>query len=556
MRVRLTNFIVSDVNNLSININKKAKNYFVIYIPHKPQKDSVVVSFSSSLRFKGINVELEVTPTEIQHPYLCIWWYAKEDGSDDTGYALQGTGYISLPQDIATMQKVMNFYVHDVSKSIASVLIDMTSAQFLPHIHEKREVKNGLELLQREITTCDEWLSERDQITETADDAGRWQTCSYTAPHPGRYIYLPMWVFAYGAWIAANTTRTKTLEHLLSLAIRRLNLTTSTIDSDLNEIMCEMATVIPLSLQYRPDKSGDQDTEQWISLAMHPNLDDAGMDCDDGAELALRVLYQMQALDDYGGNTLLEYVCKRSREYEFCMCVGTLFTDDQMVWHAFVMGFDAVWLRSRIEKRPEPGSFRPPLLLESTDYLTSDYSFESDFFSITKYDQQPIKQKDIHCKISSSMLKDADQYKHVIAAFTPQFVESHGIGTVFFTEKGSDGKLGASLCKLDAAKFYANTSVEIPLVVEQKGDRKDVLAAVQDLALYLPKAQELVVNKPLPRQVIPSNVSYIYHMKKKPRSDSSSSVLVQPLSLTNGIVMNEVVYVKALTTDMYIPNTH
>jgi hypothetical protein len=319
------------------------------------------------------------------------------------------------------------------------------------------------------------------------DVAPRWPECVFSAPHPSWKISLPMWMFAMQ--FEPDSCTEKQIVYLLKLALYRLRLHPDKVeDGQLREIFCEMASIYPLCMKYRLDHSGRRSIDQWVSLAAHPCPSRAGYDCEDGAELVLRMTRLIKSASS--DHPLLKRVQESVRDYEFCMCIGTLQLEKSVTWHAYVMGFERDWLLQldKTEKRMK----RMPLMIESTDYLTSDLEFSSPFCNGPYFKASPLldqaEEKGLQLKIPPPILVESKQYHHVAMAFTPQLIDEYGVPMVFFCEPDKMDTLGVTVfINMQDAQMVVPCRLA-------KDELKEVYDAAENMDLWIPRSRIMFGN--------------------------------------------------------------
>ena len=223
-----------------------------------------------------------------------------------------------------------------------------------------------------------------------------------------------MWIFLSGALRIDAFPSVEFLETLIQCAQYRLRCYS---DIDDLEIVCEAASLISLSSVYRADHQGNNtQIDQWLSPFWQPDISRAGMDCEDGTEATLRILWALSQSTSLGQSII------GNNQYELMFAIVTLELDTkECAYHAVVIGLDQEWFQDWIHNGH--ASSRIPLhrsfLIESTAYTTSVTNGSR---AANIYSKRWIPENNnVGCKLGSQN----HRYHHILTIFNPQWIEKY-----------------------------------------------------------------------------------------------------------------------------------
>lgn len=267
---------------------------------------------------------------------------------------------------------------------------------------------------------------------------------------------LPMAALAQAASELKGMISPELLRHWCWMAATRLNLPRTIERRDaLIELMCDVATTRLWTLAYQTDTSlGGRIIDDWAHISETPDSAAAAYDCEDGSFdilSVLRTLEQTPRNPRHPG--IMERVADVARQYVFMQALGRMRSGDTVVWHSYVIGLDenvvARALGSSVRETPT----LPAVLIESTQYTTSLWSFDSEATTrgAMLVDDQNLSDV-LHVKIPGSLMRacGAQQYLQTFALFLPTWHEKGGAEVVLH-ERGQDVTYG-----VDTAAFLAD----------------------------------------------------------------------------------------------------
>jgi hypothetical protein len=413
----------------------------VVFVCHDPKTPTYELKGDT----KDIHFAVEMNPETLASPYIGVWWYEQDKSGS---VALQGTGYAPINLRTSLEPLIVELSVGSVMNKVhvATLTVSATytgsrdNIMALDNKVEELRRKGPLKfpLMKAHNDAMSDWFTNHKQNSHENDGAPVWAWSTFVSPGPlSMPPALPMFFFSEFAALDANQVEPDTghILYLMKLALHRLHLTEEKVDDEhLKELFCEMATMLPLSMIYRNDHSGDRDIDQWVSLSAHPVPELAGYDCEDGAQLVLIMCDVLRKARL--SNPLFRRIQKAVKDVEFCLCIGTLEVDDDLTWHAYVVGFERDWLLSM--GRQKMKEF--PLILESTDYLTSDPGFVTPFCNAQHFSNHPRldwEEKDVQIKVPFKALARARQYHHLALVFSPLLAREHNTPVLVLTDEKS-----------------------------------------------------------------------------------------------------------------------
>jgi len=405
-------------------------------------------------------VEFQQIPPAATH--LCFWWYAKDlspEAPSTASLVLQGVGFLpvrSTPSAEVHLTSVGPLrdrtYPHMAHLTIRDLLV--------------KSMSNAIPLL--DCKTFDAYGSvvaqelfgrEYPQHAAIQDNLLRWPDSNIYMAFPEHRRAIPAWIFTWNAWadrLSKSRDTTETIGRYLECCKARWinNTNPEWTEAEHMEVACEAAVYLPLLLPYRKDRVLAEVTEQYTSISQSPAPLQAAIDCEDASEAALRIIYRMQH-DPACSQNVNPVLCGLLQEYEFMFCVVTMKTLEEVFYHAVVMGFDKKWIHDKVDS---PNSWfrmggtkamkHQCVLLECTDFIASHYGFNAsrETEDAHNYHLNPLNTDSAwHTFVPPKVLRSSAQYHHLISAYTPQWIESKGVGEIAFYYEGG---LGVPLTEL------------------------------------------------------------------------------------------------------------
>ncbi len=438
------------------------------------ERDKFTFILSSSRRERYV-IKLEDI-NDLKSPVLGFWWYAPDE-LPDTGVSvgLQGVSYIpfkalwgygtmhimALTITDRELNEVATFKLQVLKReSVPPRTMDKWNAVYSEHIHRCERINafiNATNHVIQEHTQAVVEAREQRPWTSNAADFPTISTADLGKALHNTHIAslnLPRWAVLLDSTYRNADTKdgitVSVLSDLYECALQRLRVlfrydyTRSSIEEDL-EVMCEMAALPALSCAYRLDHQGDTWTDEWSCPLWQPSLRLAGIDCEDGSEMAWRILFALQAADAVPAP--FAKFKAHLRRYTLLFCLGTLeMPDKSVVYHAYLMGLDKNWVASRINDtafEPRSSGTAPPFLIESTNYTTSALSYKNESYKqrFTSQPWEPTNQN-VLLKIPSEIIAEAAPYHFLVTALVPQWVYGDGVGDLFFCQRNNSRVLG------------------------------------------------------------------------------------------------------------------
>lgn len=464
----------------------------------------------------GYQVELDRIPPGATH--FCFWWYAKDFSPDEPTTAalvLQGVGFLPM-RPIASAEVQLTSvgplrdrtYPHMAHLAIRNVMVKgLENASPIP-LPDSRQLDDYGSAVTQELFGRD-----IPQHAVNADGVMRWPDSNVYMAFPDHKRAIPAWIFTWSAWedrLYKSVDTPATIRRYLECCKARLinNTDPEWTEAEHMELACEAATYLPLLLPYRKDRVLAEVTEQYTSVSHSPAPLQTGIDCEDATEATLRILYRMQQ-DPSCSQSVDPDLHGLLQEYEFMFCVVTLKLDTDIFYHAVAMGFDKKWLNDKLDSslswfpsRAAKLPKHPCVLLECTDFIGSHYGFnkERQQEDTRAYHMNPIARDSAwHTFVPPKLLRSTAQYRHLISAYSPQWIATRGIAEL---------------------AFYFNNGLGVPLT-ELLSHHDDVLQNLQVRAPTV-KATPLL---PLAKRIL----EYAPLYKDLPRVDDSNPTPFQPL---------------------------
>lgn len=278
---------------------------------------------------------------------------------------------------------------------------------------------------------------------------------------PGSFVVTPAGRLPIATLSQASVALTRLvpvalLRHWCWLAATRLGLSRDVDRRDaLIELACDVATTRLWTLAYQTDTSlGGNVIDDWAHISEAPDAGAAAYDCEDGSFDILSILGALVRTPPSPPHPgLMERVAAVARRYVFVQALGRMRSGDTVVWHSYVLGLDANSVARALGRSADTQPELPSVLIESTQYTTSLWSFDSETTArgAMLADDQNLSDV-LHVKIPGSLMRScgAQQYLQTFALFLPPPFDQDGAEVVLHTQ-GQDATYG-----VDTAALLAN----------------------------------------------------------------------------------------------------
>jgi hypothetical protein len=507
-------------------------------VVHCPQSRSVVGCTGCISKIGG-EERLTYCPSELTNTHLIAQFYSVDADRPDSGMSLMATMAIDLAALANGVPNTVTVSGDAESRadSKEAALCTVTATFTITTNVETRTVTRATRLLLGERVRDNELLREYDETSRRCYSRLHGQNaciytrakpqvtgCVYLPCAPCQDVPMPNWAFFREATKTPLGRQTESVMLvLLEWALYRMGIrsnqvvnggTSSPFDyvndyaqlqlssADTLALIGEIICYLPLCTSYRLDHVGARSIEQWYWPYRIPaELSLCASDCEDCVEVAYQTAVWLKELHN-PVCPVLQQIKTVYDWYEPVPCICTIKADsgggkEGIVYHVALLLVDADWLGSRARGDRREKRWRPPYLIETTEYadLYDEHTplGEGPNAREQLFGKRPINDTDntwqLKCPMATSR---SDGVYHFIASLIlPRHLDI-GVGDLLLKDPAS-GNLGVSLSEL----YHAHTEPSAAVSASH-------VDAVDRRLLYLPPRQPAVKDWMRPAAVSPA----------------------------------------------------